>query len=152
VRGTADVTVLCHTCCTRYIRLEVAAASRTVVYVDLRQCSASTACMPASHTRTCTHALPYACCLFVPRRVWGPKVAALSAWRSNTHQHPQAFTLLFSSVASLLGSAGQANYAAANAALDAAAAAEYARGVASCSVRWGAWAGMGLAGLIDIIC
>jgi hypothetical protein len=79
--------------------------------------------------------------------VWGPKVAALSAWRSNTHQHPEAFSLLFSSVASLLGSAGQANYAAANAALDAAAAAECARGLSSCSVQWGAWAGARLAGL-----
>eukprot|EP00883_Tetradesmus_obliquus_P011533 jgi/Sobl393_1/4315/SZX67650.1 len=79
------------------------------------------------------------------RRVWAPKVAALSALRRSTAQHPQAFSLLFSSVASLMGSAGQANYAAANAALDATAAAECARGIAACSVRWGAWAGAGMA-------
>jgi hypothetical protein len=77
----------------------------------------------------------------VIHRVWAPKVNALSAWRCTTQQHPQAFSLLFSSVASLLGSAGQANYAAANAALDAAAVAECARGVSACSIRWGAWAG-----------
>lgn len=65
-----------------------------------------------------------------------------SDWHQGlTHQQPLAFSLLFSSVASLLGSAGQANYAAANAALDAAAAADAAMGTSSLSVRWGAWAG-----------
>jgi hypothetical protein len=49
-----------------------------------------------------------------------------------------------------MGSAGQANYAAANAALNAAAAAECARGVSACSVRWGAWAGEGVAAVTAI--
>lgn len=56
-------------------------------------------------------------------------------------QQPLSFSLLFSSVASLLGSAGQANYAAANSALDAAAAADTAMGLSTTSIRWGAWAG-----------
>jgi hypothetical protein len=75
-------------------------------------------------------------------RVWGPKVQPWSRWQAGLAQHqPLAFSLLFSSVASLLGSAGQANYAAANSALDAAAAADNARGISTTSVRWGAWAG-----------
>ena len=52
---------------------------------------------------------------------------------------------LFSSVASLLGAAGQANYSAANACLDALSAQSHAQGCASVSVQWGAWAEVGMA-------
>jgi hypothetical protein len=80
------------------------------------------------------------CCVCC--RVWGPKVQPWSRRQASlAQQQPVAFSLLFSSVASLLGSAGQVNYAAANAALDAAAAADNAMGISTTSVRWGAWAG-----------
>ena len=51
---------------------------------------------------------------------------------------------LFSSVASLLGGAGQANYAAANAAFDAWSSMMQVCGFHSISVQWGAWASIGM--------
>ena len=52
------------------------------------------------------------------RAVFAGKTVAPSHWRSPMTRQPTAAEVLFSSVASLLGSAGQANYSAANALLD----------------------------------
>jgi hypothetical protein len=89
-------------------------------------------------------------CFNIPKpcRVWGSKVAPLTAWRGHLGGHqPLAAVVLFSSVASLLGSAGQASYSAANAALDAAASAGQHGGVAAVSMQWGAWAGGCMVGI-----
>ena len=53
-------------------------------------------------------------------------------------------TIYFSSVAAMLGSAGQAGYAGANAYVDGLAEARSARGLDTLSVNWGAWAGGGM--------
>ncbi len=75
------------------------------------------------------------------RQVFAAKVDAARHAHSSTACEPVTSTVLFSSVASLLGSAGQANYSAANGALDGLAALWAAHGRSVSSVQWGPWSG-----------
>ena len=78
-------------------------------------------------------------------RVFAPKVQG--AWLLHEHSRcmPLDFFVLFSSIASLLGSAGQANHAGANAFLDALAHHRFAQGLPALSVNWGPWGEVGAA-------
>jgi acyl carrier protein len=79
------------------------------------------------------------------RKVYAPKLGALNTLGSAIQHLPLVAMTLFSSVASLLGGAGQANYASANATLDAWAHRQQAAGGAATAVQWGAWASSGMA-------
>jgi len=81
------------------------------------------------------------------RTVFAAKLTSIHKIQSATMSQPIMHQLLFSSVAALLGSPGQANYSAANGALDGLAAHWAAQGRAGVSsVQWGGWAGGGMAG------
>ena len=81
--------------------------------------------------------------------VMAPKAAGAWNLHALTLDDPLEDFILFSSAASLLGSPGQGNYAAANAALDALAHARRAEGRPALSINWGPWAEVGLAARPD---
>jgi surfactin synthase thioesterase subunit/acyl carrier protein len=78
-------------------------------------------------------------------RVAAPKVQGAWHLHTQTQAHPLDFFVLFSSVASLMGSAGQANYAAANAFMDGLAHDRRTGGRPALAINWGPWGEAGMA-------
>jgi acyl transferase domain-containing protein/NADPH:quinone reductase-like Zn-dependent oxidoreductase/NADP-dependent 3-hydroxy acid dehydrogenase YdfG len=78
-------------------------------------------------------------------RPLGPKLDGSWALHVLTRGEPLDFFVLYSSMASVLGSRGQANHAAANAFMDALAAHRRALGLPGLSISWGAWSEVGAA-------
>ena len=78
-------------------------------------------------------------------RVWAPKAAGALRLHEVTATRKLDWWVAFSSVASLLGSPGQAAYACANAWLDALVAWRRASGLPATAINWGQWSDVGIA-------
>lgn len=78
-------------------------------------------------------------------RVFEPKVYGSWLLHEHTKSLDLDFFILQSSILSLLGSAGQANYSAANAFLDSLASHRRGAGLPATAINWSAWSGGGLA-------
>ena len=77
--------------------------------------------------------------------VLAPKIDGAALLCQQTQNLALDFLVLFSSASAVLGSAGQANYAAANAFLDTFATWQAATGIPALSIGWGGWTGAGMA-------
>ncbi len=82
-------------------------------------------------------------------KVMNPKVKGAWNLHTLTEELSLDFFVLFSSETSLLGSAGQANYAAANAFLDGLAHYRLALGLPALSINWSSWAEAGMAAQVS---
>ncbi|MFG2221116.1 SDR family NAD(P)-dependent oxidoreductase [Streptomyces sp. NPDC048685] len=79
------------------------------------------------------------------KRVWAPKAAGAWNLHKATATHSLDWFVLYSSMSSLLGNAGQGTYAAANAWLDAFATWRTRNGLPTLAVDWGPWGETGQA-------
>nr|QBM78307.1 polyketide synthase [Moorena bouillonii bAprat14] len=83
-------------------------------------------------------------------KVMSPKVKGSWHLHKLTENQPLDFFVCFSSIASMLGTLGQGNYAAANAFMDALASYRCSRGLSGLAINWGAWASGGMAARLAV--
>lgn len=94
----------------------------------------------------------------LPQQTWPQFAQVMSPKITGTwhlHQLTQTidldFFVMFSSIASLWGSAGQSNYAAANAFMDTLAHYRQQHGLPAQSINWGAWDNLGMTAMLDSV-
>ncbi len=78
-------------------------------------------------------------------KVAGPKVQGAWQLHEQTAGHRLDFFVMFSSVAAVMGSPGQSNYASANAFMDGLAHLRASQGLPATAINWGPWADVGMA-------
>lgn len=83
------------------------------------------------------------------RRVLEPKALGARNLLRMTRSLPLDFFVCFSSLASVIGNAGQSAYAAANAWIDALVEQRKCRGMQATAINWGPWNGIGMADGLD---
>jgi malonyl CoA-acyl carrier protein transacylase len=83
-------------------------------------------------------------------QVMSPKLIGTWHLHTLTQNLPLDFFVCFSSIASMLGSPGQGNYAAANAFMDALASHRRSQGLSGLAINWGAWASEGMAARLAV--
>ncbi|MDE5085943.1 MAG: beta-ketoacyl reductase, partial [Trichodesmium sp. St16_bin2-tuft] len=83
-------------------------------------------------------------------QVMSPKLIGTWHLHTLTKNLPLDFFVCFSSIASMLGSPGQGNYAAANAFMDALASHRRSQGLSGLAINWGAWASEGMAARLAV--
>lgn len=82
-------------------------------------------------------------------KVMAPKIKGAANLHELSLDLPLDFFILFSSMASMLGSVGQANYGAANAFMDHLAHYRRRSGLPALSINWGGWSDIGMASRMD---
>ncbi len=83
-------------------------------------------------------------------KAFAPKVRGAWNLHKLSEKMPLDFFITFSSIASVMGSSGQANYAAANAFLDTLATFRRTKGLKAQNINWGPWELIGLGGVLEL--
>ena len=83
--------------------------------------------------------------IYSMRAVIAPKLSAMEHLGRVIHGAPMGSFTLFSSISSIAGFSGHANYCAANATLDVHAQQDALRGLPTAAIQWGAWSVVGMA-------